>query len=106
MSAPATKARSPAPSRITARTEESAAIASRCDSNSCMSGVESALSLSGRLKVSRAMPGSTASLRIRFVMALSLDCARRQARYELALEEEEDGDHRQGNEHRACHEFS
>ena len=40
MSAPATKARSPAPVMMTARTERSAAIASRCASSARTSGVD------------------------------------------------------------------
>src|SRR3954470_8506419 len=64
MSAPATKAFSPAPVRIRTRTAGSASTAASSRSKSVRSGVESAFSFSGRLK-SRKAPSSRAGPAVR-----------------------------------------
>ena len=63
MSAPATKAFSPAPVRITPRTPASAARAAKARSSSSMVRPFRAFSFSGRLTVTTATPSFVSTLR-------------------------------------------
>src|SRR6185437_366770 len=105
MSAPAAKAFSPAPVRMTMRTSGSAAASSSAALSSSSSAVDSAFSFSGRLSVTIPTPISGLSNRTS-AMGLALHRAGGDAGHELALEEEEDHDDRQRHHDRARHQLA